>query len=89
MIPIKEAVESAVTFAQGVLEPVRTGAILLEEVEARTANGRDVWLITLSLPDPSYPMSFSAGHRQYKTFTADGQTGEVLSMKIRQLSTAA
>jgi hypothetical protein len=85
MIPIREAVEKAVYFAMGVLEPARTGSILLEEGEANTVGGNAVWLITLSLPDPDLPLKLS-GHRQYKTFTVDGQTGEVLAMKIRQLN---
>ena len=57
MISIKEAVEKAMAFAKGLLDPSRTAAILLEEVDAGTSNGDDVWLITLSLPDPSYPLS--------------------------------
>lgn len=85
MIPIKDAIEKAVGFARGVLEPARTGTILLEEVETGTLSEKGLWLITLSLPDPDYPQSFG-GHRQYKTFTIDGETGEVLAMKIRQLN---
>jgi hypothetical protein len=85
MIPITEAVQKAVAFAEDVLEPTRTAAILLEEVGSKSLNGDDVWLITLSLPDPDRPMSLG-GRRQYKTFTVHGQTGEVLSMKIRELS---
>jgi hypothetical protein len=85
MIPINQAVDKAVMFARGVLDPARTASILLEEVEAGTAGGNDVWLITLSLPEPQLS-PFVVGHRQYKTFTVDGETGEVLSMKIKQLS---
>lgn len=88
MIPVKEAVQQAMSFALGVLERTRSAAVLLEEVERGTLNGDDVWLITLSLPDPSAPLTLLGGHRQYKTFTVHGQTGEVLSMKIRQLSGA-
>jgi len=87
MIPIKTAVESAVAFARSVLGPDRTGAILLAEVDSAGLNGGAAWIITLSLPDPGFPMPIGA-HRQYKTFTVDGETGEVLSMKIRQLSGA-
>ena len=87
MIPVREAIDHALSFALGHLEPARTAAILLEEVEPSTNNGSEVWLITLSLPDPNAPLSLS-GHRQYKTFTVDGDTGQVLSMKIRQLSDA-
>ena len=88
MIPIKEAVEKAAAFAQGVLEAGRSDAILLEEVEPSTADGNEVWLITLSLPETIIPKSVIGGRRIYKTFTVDGRTGEVLSMKIRQLSGA-
>jgi len=86
MIPVKDAVANAVNFAYGVLEPPRTGAMLLEEVEPSSLNGEDVWLITLSLPDPNSPLSALSGHRQYKTFTVHGGNGEVLAMKMRQLS---
>lgn len=85
MIAIQKAVERAVAFAHGVLEPTRTGTMLLEEVEPYTLNGRQAWKITLSLPDPDLPLTIGA-NRQYKTFVVDGETGEVLSMKIRQLS---
>ena len=87
MIPVQEAIKRAVDFASHVLEPARTGAILLEEVEPTTEKGEEVWIITLSLPDPNTPLSF-VGHRQYKTFTVNGDTGEVVSIKIRQLSGA-
>jgi hypothetical protein len=87
MIPVQEAVKKAVAFAREVLEANRTGDILLEEVEPATFGGKEAWEITLSLPDPR--LSFVLGaQRQYKTFTVDGETGQVLSMKIRQLSTA-
>ena len=42
MIPIKEAVEKAVAFARGVLEPDRITTILLEEVEASAVGSQDV-----------------------------------------------
>ncbi len=85
MIPVQEAVKKAVAFAGAVLEPQRVGTILLEEVEPATENGEEVWKITLSLTDPGSPLSFS-GHRQYKTFTVNADTGEVVSMTIRQLN---
>ncbi len=84
MIPVQEAVKKAVAFAEDMLEPSRTASILLEEVESAAFRGKDAWEITLSLRDPN-PLSFAA-NRQYKTFTIDAETGEVLSMKIRQLS---
>lgn len=97
MIPIQLAVDNAVGFARKVLEPTRTGEMLLEEVDTSTVDNKEIWLITLSIPRPK-PSSTSLsalgslgslyGDRQYKTFAVDGQTGEVLSMKIRQLSGA-
>jgi hypothetical protein len=97
MIPIQMAVDNAVGFARKVLESTRTGEMLLEEVDTSTVDDREVWLITLSIPrpKPSTPSlsalsSFASlqSDRQYKTFTVDGETGDVLSMKIRQLSGA-
>ena len=67
--------------------------ILLEEVEQ--INGK--WFITLSfqlnlsgrLPSASLPgLPFAMGtmgKREYKTFTIDVSTGEVLSMKIKRV----
>jgi hypothetical protein len=88
MIAVQEAVEKAVAFACDVLEPARTRDVLLEEVELATFRGKEAWEITLSLPDPRWSFALGA-HRQYKTFTVDSETGEVLSMKIRQLSGTA
>jgi len=94
MIPIQLAVDNAVQFAKKVLEPGRSGEMLLEEVETAVIDDREFWLITLSVPRPKpTTLSFNTlgsmvGDRQYKTFKVDGETGEVLSMKIRQLSEA-
>lgn len=94
MIPIELAVGNAVQFAKKVLEPGRSGEMLLEEVDTEVVDNRPVWLITLSVPRPKPTgltlgnMASVIGDRQYKTFTVDGQTGEVLSMKIRLLSGA-
>ncbi len=55
-------------------------------------NGQDMWSITLSMLEPSTLLegtvisrAFGKGPREYKTFTVDAQTGQVLSMKIREL----
>jgi hypothetical protein len=87
MILVQEAVKKAVAFVREVLEANRTDDILLEEVEPDTFAGKEGWIITLSLRDPNMPLPFGA-NRQYKTFTVDGETGEVRAMKIRQLSSA-
>jgi hypothetical protein len=85
MVGIKDAVFAAVQFAKSVLSQTRTDDIGLEEVEA--GEGQDVWLITLSMDDQS-AMSVLTGRmgRDFKTFAVNKETGEVLSMKIRQLA---
>jgi len=84
MIPVKDAVGRAVQFARTVLEPSRTPDLLLEEVEPATIDGKEVWLITLSMPSQA-SLGNLTGARDYKTFTLDGQTGEPISMKIREV----
>lgn len=85
MIGVKEAVAKAVEFAQTILEPGRASQILLEEVEAVAENGKGAWVITLSMPRPG-SLAVIGGDREYKTFTVDRRTGEVLSMKIRAVA---
>ena len=85
MIPVKDAVARAVQFARNTLEPPRTSELLLEEVESGTVGGQDVWLVTLSMPRVSTFGPLLSG-RDFKTFTVHGETGEVLSMKIREVA---
>ena len=90
MATIQEAAKSAMAFALESLGAERTKGIRLEEIESAMEGGLEVWRITLSMPDSS-PMSFFAaagGLRDYKTFAVVKATGEVLSMKIRELSKA-
>jgi len=90
MIAVKEAVAKAVEFAEdmlrerNVMSPPYGSEILLEEVERAKDGPNDVWLITLSVParTPLGPI----GRREYKLFTVRGDTGEVVSMKIRELA---
>jgi hypothetical protein len=84
MLSVKEAAEKAAEFAVGVLDEPRRTNLRLEEVEKRGQH----WLITLSMPSDN-PLGFLAQHRDYKTFTVDADTGEVLSMKIRELAGAS
>jgi hypothetical protein len=85
MIAVKEAVVSATDFAKALLDSERASQLRLEEVEETTADGSDVWLITLSMPQIN-SFGFPSQRREYKTFTVDGQTGKVHSMKIRELA---
>jgi hypothetical protein len=87
MVTIQEAAEKAVAFAQESLGPERSKAMQLEEIESANEGGTDVWRITLSLPDayPTNALEAIGMRRQYKTFAVAKSTGEVLSMKIREL----
>jgi hypothetical protein len=82
MISVKDAAQRAAEFARVTLEH-RADDLQLEEVEIDQVMSR--WHITLSMS--SLPAWGTA--RKYKTFTVDGNTGEVLSMKIRELAGAA
>jgi hypothetical protein len=96
MIPVKEAVARAIEFAENMLQPpadpltppgsVRP-EVLLEEVELSKDGPNDIWLITLSVPGRARPLA-SLGRREYKVFTVRADTGDVVSMKIRELAGA-
>jgi hypothetical protein len=97
MVSVKQAFLSAAEFAASVLEPERLNGLKLEEVETGEVNGADVWLITLSVARPNgylTPLSQALGlpenarDREYKTFAVRKDTGEVLSMKIREIAGA-
>lgn len=88
MVSVKEAVQIAAAFARETLGAERTSGIRLEEIESGSVNDKDAWLITLSmLPPFEAPQIFSQGPRDYKIFTVLKGTGEVTSMKIRELAT--
>jgi hypothetical protein len=91
MIPVKQAVQHAVEFARD-LPPVGLPGgwmndVLLEEVEKGRAKGLNVWFVTLSIPGVGDPVNLAFNRsRIYKTFTVNGETGEVLAMKIREFA---
>jgi hypothetical protein len=99
MATIKEAVQSATTFAMETLGPERTEGLQLEEVGSANVSGQDAWLITLSRIAPpqglfdARPLSAIAAisalaepKRDYKIFTVLKNSGEVTSMRIRDLA---
>ncbi len=87
MIAVNEAAAKAVEFARAVLDNTRASQLRLEEVEVATVDGSDLWVITLSRPQIN-AFEFPSQRREYKTFTVDGQSGKVLSMKIREVAGA-
>ena len=61
MVPIPDAVRSAIMFAQQTLGNERTARLQLEEVESGEFNGKDAWLVTLSMPATVFCPSCSVG----------------------------
>jgi hypothetical protein len=89
MVTIKEATQNAMEFARESLGAERTENLLLEEIESSIEDGVDVWRITLSMPDSNRGgLTNMLGRRDYKMFAVVKSTGEVLSMKIREMSKA-
>jgi hypothetical protein len=92
MATIKEAVHNAGIFASETLGPERTRSIQLEEVESARVGGEDVWLITLSMiaPPQTVTAAFNAAltepRREYKVSKVKKNSGEVVSMRIRELA---
>lgn len=83
MIELKAAVVSAKIFA---LDILGTPNPLVEEVERETYDGREVWRITVSVREQA-PGPFEAvPAKEYKSIFVDAETGEVLAMKIRELT---
>jgi hypothetical protein len=99
MVDIKTAVAAAMAFAKEFLGPERTANIRLEEVESSSVEGEEVWLVTLSNAfveqGPLASMRAAVASlgvdlaREYKVFTVAKGSGEVLSMKIRVLSSTS
>src|SRR5215469_8235060 len=100
MISVQDAVRSAMSFAQTILGGANfdeAGSIAwrvsprLEEVGMGKRNGEDVWVVTMSVPDPDalpFVSENQVARRVYKKFTVDANSGEVLSIKIRELANA-
>ena len=88
MATIQEATRNAIAFAIESLGAERTKSLQLEEVESATEGGVDVWRITLSMPEtnPMNVLAAFSARRDYKTFTVVKASGEVTSMKIREMS---
>jgi hypothetical protein len=88
MLDVKEAAHRASEYFAGLYADEDVENVQLEEVEL-TDDGQH-WLITLSYPvvpaadRPGMPFSF-AMKRKYKVFKIDAKTGEVKSMKIRNV----
>ena len=84
--------QNATIFAKETLGAERVVSLQLEEVESGKVGDEDAWLITLSMTNAQglktalLDLSPLAS-REYKVFTVLKRTGEVASMKIRELTT--
>jgi hypothetical protein len=89
MIDVKEAAKVAVEYLQS-LPNMPAVAVRLEEVIL--TDNEQFWLITLSFMDDAEPRGIAAianaPERLYKAFNIDAESGQVRSMKIRQLEGA-
>lgn len=86
MATIQEAVQNAVVFARDSLGVDRTSGLRLEEIESATEGSIEVWRVTLSMIESDTVSALLSSRREYKTFAVEKATGEVTSMKIRELS---
>jgi hypothetical protein len=92
MLDVKEAAHRASEYFAGLYGDQSVSNVQLEEVEL-TDDGQ-YWLITLSYPlfpprmalagNPELPINLAL-KRKYKVFKIDAKTGEVKSMKIRNV----
>jgi|GEM_PF-5015454 len=72
-------------------ELLGTTNLSLEEVERTKYNRRDAWMITLSHPIGLVEAPFAGfgrANRDYKRFYIDGQSGDLLAMKLREVAAA-
>lgn len=88
MIGVKDAVQRAIVFVGEVMESERSRNALLEEIEL--SEDRSQWLVTISVPAPmTNSLSAALGgkpqNRDFKILKIDASTGEVASLKIREV----
>jgi len=84
MIDVKEAVGKAVDYLVSVYPKIEQSTIELEEVER--SEDDQFWLITLSYGTSAFsPGAAFIGKRRYKLFKVNIGTGDVVSMKIREI----
>jgi hypothetical protein len=81
MINVKEAVKKAAEYFSD-LYGSQFDNVLVEEVEETDG----CWLVTLGYDVvPTVFSQVSGIRRRFKVFKIDGETGEVISMKIREV----
>jgi hypothetical protein len=90
MIDAKQAIQIAKEKAADMLDQASSN---VEEIERESYKGREIWSITLGLPqDPKQlgPLAqireLSADPLKYKRFLIDAESGELLAIKLREFA---
>jgi len=95
-ISVKEAVTKAFEYAHDFYKPQEIPQLMLEEVELDEEKKN--WLVTLGYKSPRViqrqtsglagvfqPTTEKESVREYKTFRIDGEDGQFISLKIREV----
>ncbi|MBM3702084.1 MAG: hypothetical protein FJW63_03670 [Actinobacteria bacterium] len=87
MIGVKEAAKNAYEYMKEIPGFEERIDIVVEEVELSEdeSTGKKYWLITLGYPVGFNILQPTSRSKEYKIFKVDADTGEVLSMKIRNI----
>lgn len=87
---MRAAVSAVKDYCQYIQDLIRlsTNDIRLEEIEL--SDDKQFWLITISFEAKTFTEELSMGiryrdEREYKIFKVNAQTGEIESMKIREV----
>lgn len=87
MISVKEAAKSAYEYMKEIPGYEERTDIAVEEVELSEdeSTAKKYWLITIGYPVGLNILQPTYRSKEYKIFKVDADTGEVLSMKIRNI----
>ncbi len=87
MISVKEAAKNAYEYMKEIPGYENNENIAVEEVELSEEESTDkkYWLITIGYPVGFNVLQPTSRSKEYKIFKVDSDTGEVISMKIRNI----
>jgi len=87
MISVKEAAKNAYEYMKEIPGYENNENIAVEEVELseEESTAKKYWLITIGYPVGFNILQPTSRSKEYKIFKVDADTGEVISMKIRNI----
>jgi len=96
MTEAKEAVRRAIAYFSDLTSQLQESVTILRLEEVEKSDDGQYWLVTLSYSTSPFTITRALGmpdrddlrFRSYKVFKVHAETGEVLSMKIRELHVA-